>query len=327
MSGSERPAAQPHFHESQTSRSVLLVRPTCFSYNPETARSNHFARHAASDDLASLALSEFDSLQGALNDAGIETLILPSPHRLPCPDAVFPNNWVSFHADGTLVIYPMSAASRRVERQPEQLGLLLKQAGFKVEKIIDLSLEEDFGRFLEGTGSVILDRTQRRAYAALSPRTHPEAISLFNERLGYSTFTFKADDPEGRPVYHTNVIMSLGKRFALICSSAVDQDSKPRLIEQIESTGRTVIDVNFNQVRQFACNVIELSNDAAEAVLAMSTSARRSLRKDQLRDLEQLVDMIVDVDIPTIEAVAGGSVRCMIADIHLPKSTRSDCCA
>jgi hypothetical protein len=308
----------PMIAETQSSNAVLMVRPAAFGFNPETAATNLFAA-AVAGECAEAALAEFDRAERRLAGARVEVLVLDDTADPAKPDSAFPNNWVSFHADGRLVLYPMSAPSRRLERRPEALAGLLEDRGFAVGKIVDLTAHEQSGRFLEGTGSMVLDRVGRRAYAALGPRTHAEPLAEFADRLGYSVCAFEAADRSGRPIYHTNVLLSLGTRFALLCADALEPARGEALIADIEAGGRTVIPVDYDQMRGFACNVIELRGAAGEPLVALSASARASLRPDQLAMLERLGGALVDIAIPTIEAVGGGSLRCMIADIHLPR--------
>ena len=304
--------------EPQSSNSVLLVRPASFGFHAEAAQSNAFARAADDPDLGKHVLREFDGLAARLTYAGVDVLVLDDKPKPPKPDAIFPNNWISFHADGTMVLYPMATKARRLERNVEGLKQLLASAGFDVRQVIDLSFHERHGQYLEGTGSLILDRPERRAFANLSPRTDAHVIADFDDRLDYSTLVFDAHDRAGTPIYHTNVLLSLGTRFAVLCTETVPEESRRVLIDEIEASGRTVIDVDFDQLRQFACNVIELRTRDGSALVALSSTALDSFRPDQLRQLERHATL-VDAPIPTIEAVGGGSVRCMIADIHLPK--------
>ena len=303
--------------DSQAGRSVLLVRPASFGFNPETAASNAFA-NAAGENAAVAVLREFDAVAQRLIGAGVEVLVLEDAPDPPKPDAIFPNNWVSFHADGTMVLYPMESPTRRREREPERLATLLRESGFDIRRTVDLSHHERHGRFLEGTGSLVLDRPGRRAFANLSPRTDPHVIADFDDRMDYATLLFDARDRSGRPIYHTNVLLSLGARFAVICAEAVAEEYRAVLIDEIEAAGRTVIEVDFEQLRSFACNVIELESNRGDPVIAISAAARGSLRPDQLKRLESFGELL-DVPIPTIERVGGGSIRCMIADIHLPR--------
>lgn len=302
---------------SQTSNSVLLVRPANFGFHAEAAASNAFAT-APHGEVQAQALAEFEGLARRLSQARINTFILddtPEPAR---PDAIFPNNWVSFHADGTVVLYPMATAARRLERNLDGLTALLKASGFEVRRVIDLTAHEAAGRFLEGTGSLILDRPRRQAYASLSLRTDRDAIADFDEQLDYSTFAFGAADRRGQPIYHTNVLLSLGTHFAVLCADAVDAGARAALIAEIEASGRTLIEVDQDQMGSFACNLIELMNRDRDPVIALSSAALAAFRSEQRRLLESFGEL-VEIPIPVIEAVGGGSVRCMIADIHLPR--------
>jgi hypothetical protein len=303
--------------EAHSANAVLLVRPACFGFNAEAAESNVFAHASADADLQAKAVAEFDALARRLSDAGIEVLLLedtPSPAK---PDAVFPNNWFTTHPDGTLVLYPMATAPRRLERRPDDVREVVEKHGFEVRRVIDLTSHETEGRFLEGTGSLLLDRARRRAFASLSTRTDAETIADFDRQLGYSTFIFDARDPGGRPIYHTNVLLSLGSSFAVLCPEAVAPEHRDALLAEFEASGRTIIELSFAQLRRFGCNVLELQG-ASGPVIAMSGKALANLAPDQVRAMEQF-GQILAADIPTIEAVGGGRVRCMIAEIHLPR--------
>lgn len=302
--------------DAQTSGTVLMVRPKSFGFHAEAARSNVFASDSNAD--LDAAVREFDGVVDALTKAGVEVLLLDDSADPAKPDAVFPNNWVTFHADGTMVLYPMANEARRLERNPEALTRLLQSEGFEIRQVIDLSFHERHGHFLEGTGSLVLDRVRRRAFANLSPRTDAAVIADFDDRLDYSTLIFDARDRSGRPIYHTNVALSFGARFAMLCTEAIASDFRELLIGEIEADGRTLIEVEYEQMRQFACNLIELRGRDGP-VIALSSAALRSYRPEQRRVLEGFGEL-VEADIPTIEAVGGGSVRCMITDIHLPRS-------
>jgi hypothetical protein len=297
---------------------VLMVRPAGFGFHAEAAESNAFATATADFDIGAQATREFDAVVQQLDRAGVEVFVLPDAAEPAKPDAVFPNNWVSFHGDGTVVLYPMATAARRLERDSERLMRLLKGRGCQISRIVDLTGHERRGRFLEGTGSLILDRPARRAFASIGPRTHPEVVAEFDRELGYSTMTFDARDRGGRPIYHTNVLMSLGERFAVLCVEAVAAEERSALLAEIEAGGRTLIDVDFEQLASFACNLIELRGRDGPAI-ALSSAALQSFRSDQRRALESFGELVV-ADIPTIETVGGGSVRCMIADVHLPRA-------
>jgi hypothetical protein len=303
--------------EAQSASAVLLVRPACFGFNAEAAQSNVFAHASDGKDVQSNAAAEFEGLARSLSDAGVHVLVLDDDASPAKPDAVFPNNWFSTHSEGTLVLYPMATELRRLERRPDDLRALVEEKGFEVRRVVDLTGHETSGQFLEGTGSLVLDRPRRRAFASLGPRTDPDVIADFDRQLGYSTFVFDARDPGGRPIYHTNVLLSLGSQFAVLGLEAISPEHRKTLLAEIEESGRAVIELSFAQLRRFGCNLLELQGRNGP-VIAMSTKALTNLQPDQVRNLETFGE-IVAAHIPTIEAVGGGSVRCMIAEIHLPR--------
>jgi hypothetical protein len=305
--------------DRQTAAAVLLVRPAAFGFHAEAAASNAFAAASADAGVGAEAIREFERLAQRLDQLGAEVLVLddsPDPNK---PDAVFPNNWVSFHADGTMVLYPMATERRRLERESIEVSRLLAQRGFRIRRTIDLSSHEQERRFLEGTGSLILDRPRRRAYASRSVRTNPQVVGAFDEALGFDTHLFDAADRAGRPIYHTNVLLSLGIGWAILCSEAVAEADQEALKDDIRASGRTLVEVNFGQMRDFACNVLELRGRSGDPFIAMSRSALNALTAEQRRTLERFATL-ADVPVPTIEAVGGGSVRCMIAEVHLPRA-------
>ena len=307
--------------ESQTADAVLLVRPAAFGFHAEAAASNAFATPSADLGLRAHAIREVDRLARRLEDAGVEVLVLddrPDPGK---PDAVFPNNWVSFHADGTQALYPMATEQRRLERETIEVERLLSAHGFSVRRTVDLTSHERHGHFLEGTGSLILDRPRRRALASRSVRTHPEAVAAFDEALGFATLLFDAADHSGRPIYHTNVLLSLGTNWAILCAEAVAEVDRPAVREEIHASGRSLVEVDFEQMHHFCCNIIELRSRSGDPVIALSHAAITALTPDQRRALERFASL-ADVRVPTIEAVGGGSVRCMIAEVHLPRTAR-----
>lgn len=305
--------------EAQSASAVLLVRPAAFGFNAEAARTNAFSQASADPELQHKAMREFEGLERRLSDVGVEVMVLDDSADPPKPDAVFPNNWFSTHADGTLVLYPMATAPRRLERRTAELQALLEGNGFAISRIVDLSGHENDGRFLEGTGSLVLDRTRRRAFAGRSSRTDPNVVARFDEELGYSTYLFDSRDRAGNPIYHTNVLLSLGTNFALLCAEAVADEHRRRLTDEIAASERTIVDLAYDQLRGFGCNVLELRNNSGEPVIALSAAARAALRPDQLRQLEGF-GTLAEAEIPTIEAVGGGSVRCMIAEVHLARN-------
>ncbi|MEO7563905.1 MAG: arginine deiminase-related protein [Sphingomicrobium sp.] len=302
----------------QTSDSVLLVRPAGFAFHPEAARSNAFADGPGGSDVSALALAEFDALHQRLQDAGVDCLVLEDHPEPAKPDAVFPNNMVSFHGDGMMILYPMATAARRLERRPKALAALVRANGLDIRRTVDLSPFEEQGHYLEGTGSLVLDRPGCKAFAALGPRTNSTVIAAFDSATGTTTHMFAAADRSGRSIYHTNVLLSLGSRFAILCGEAVAAAAQAPLIAAIEAGRRSIIDVTFDQMGQFACNALELKARDGTPLIALSASAMASFTPHQQRQLERFGEFVA-VPIPVIEQVGGGSVRCMIAEVHLPR--------
>jgi hypothetical protein len=305
--------------EPQTADAVLMIRPERFAANVETAASNRFqATILGSGDVAARAAREFDSLAVALAAAGVRVHAFAGSRDAALPDEVFPNNWVSFHADGTAVLYPMLAPSRRRERRPELLEELRRQYGYRLSRVVDLTHLEERAQYLEGTGSFVLDRVQRVAYACRSPRTHDAALAEFGRELGYETHAFDAADRDGHAVFHTNVLLSIGTRFAVLCTRAVrDADERRRVVERL-GAHRELIDLSFEQLHSFAGNLLEL-RAGDSPVIALSATALASLRAPQRRALEAHGELVV-ADVQTIETHGGGSVRCMLAEVALPRA-------
>jgi hypothetical protein len=306
--------------EAQNASHVLMIRPVNFAANPQTVASNHFQRSsvALGRTLQECALAEFETLAGALSAAGVGVVVFEDTYEPHTPDAIFPNNWVSFHADGTVLLYPMLAPNRRMERRPELLDALVRCHGFQINQIIDLAYHEKRGHYLEGTGSLVLDRMNRCAYACMSPRTSLEVLADFSKHLQYEVVTFEARDLAGAAIYHTNVMLSIGRRLAVVCTQSVRAEQRAFLLERLRIGGRTVIELSQRQMQSFAGNVLELCSSNGEPLLVMSERARQSLTVNQQVTLERLAGRIISVSIPTIEQVGGGSVRCMLAEIHLP---------
>ena len=297
----------------------MMVRPASFGWNPETAGSNRFQAPApGGGEAAVVALAEFDALVAALGEAGVSVQVFADRREPPCPDAVFPNNWVSMHADGTVVLYPMLAPSRRRERRLDLLIELERRGGYRVERLLDLTHHELRGQFLEGTGSVVFDHVTRTAYACRSPRTHTAVLEDLCAELGYEPFAFDAADATGAPVYHTNVMLSIGTGHALVCAAAVPVQQREALLEHLSASGRRVLTVDPAQMAAFAGNVLELRGAGDRRVLAGSRRALESLAPWQRDALAACVDRWVAVPVPTIETLGGGSVRCMLAEIFLP---------
>jgi hypothetical protein len=307
----------------QAAAAVLMVRPAAFGWNPETAHSNRFQVAAPFNcgDAAQHAVEEFDALATALTQSGVTVHAFADREDPLCPDAVFPNNWVSLHADGTVVLYPMLAASRRRERRLDVLAELARRGGYRVGRLLDLTHHELHGRYLEGTGSVVFDHVARLAYACLSPRTDAVVLDELCAEIGYTPVTFSATDRAGVPVYHTNVALSIGTGYALLCAAAVPTSQRDVLLERLAAHDRRVLTIDHAQMEAFAGNVLELRGAGGTRLLAGSQRAFASLTPALREALASCSGRIVAVPVPTIEALGGGSVRCMLAEVFLPCST------
>jgi hypothetical protein len=300
-----------------------MIRPANFGFNPQTAASNAFQHRSEgpappSGTIQSLALREFDRLAEALERCGVTVIVAHDTHQPEKPDAIFPNNWVSFHADGTVVKYPMLALNRRLERRDDIIGELIAGAGFRTARTVDLSHREILGQYLEGTGSLVLDRVRHVAYANISARTHLDALGDFAQQLDYDLVTFESADGMGKSVYHTNVMLAIGSGFAAVCGESIsDPTRRHAVLSTLESGGREIVDITFAQMHAFAGNLLELAPPGSKAI-ALSTTAWESLTPAQRRTLERH-GTIVAAQIPVIERHGGGGVRCMLAEIHLPR--------
>jgi hypothetical protein len=304
--------------ERQTAQSVLMIRPARFGANPETAASNRFQQAGGDAGANAAAEREFDGLVSQLSAAGVDVHVVADTPEPPKPDACFPNNWVSFHADGSVVLYPMMAPSRRAERRMEPVAAL-EAAGFHVARTLDLSGWEAHGEFLEGTGSLVLDRCHRTAYACRSPRTTAAALADFAERLRYRVIAFDAIGAAGEPAYHTNVLMAIGEGFAVVCAEAItDAGERARALSELAHAGHAPIAIGIAEMQGFAGNLLALRARNGGQVIAMSESAWKSLAPATRTALESH-GRIVTAAIPTIERLGGGSVRCMIAEVFLPR--------
>jgi hypothetical protein len=305
---------------TQTTGTVLMVRPQAFGYNAETASSNAFQQQAGSLPAdAAAGAEEFARLAGALASEGIEVCVAQDSAIPAKPDAVFPNNWVSFHADGTLVVYPMAHGSRRAERRQEVIDHAIRCSGFKVRHFLDLSWYEGQGRYLEGTGSLVLDHVHRLAYACISPRTDPDLVTEWGRELGYQPVIFNAASRSGVAFYHTNVCLWIGARVAVVGAEAVAPADRERVLGHLRAGGREVVTISHAEIEQFAGNMLELSTwDEALGdahVLVMSESARRGLTPQNYARISGATDTVLAVPVPTIERLGGGSVRCMLAEV------------
>lgn len=315
--------------DGRLASAVLMVRPAAFGPNAETASTNTFQHAAASGtstDVLVRARHESEALAGLLQSNGVDVCVLDDVAVPLKPDACFPNNWISFHLDGTVVIYPMMAPNRRLERRVDDVRILMSSRGYCVARTVDLTEWESHGAYLEGTGSLVLDHEARIAFAGLSPRTCSGPIEEFCSQLGFRPVVFDALDSSRVPVYHTNVVMSLGVGAAVLCADAIpDPLQRDALEETIRATGRAIVRIDMGQMASFAGNILWLRARSGEPLLVLSATAFGRLQRDQLAILERHASLVV-ANVDTIEWYGGGSVRCMLAEIHLPRSqvVRSD---
>jgi hypothetical protein len=305
---------------SQVCGAVLMVRPKHFGFNAETALTNRFQQAGGSPASAAQALAEFDAFAAALAAEGVPVCVAPDSDP-PKPDAVFPNNWLSFHADGTVVLYPMQAPSRRAERRAEIIELVTRETGFRVSRTVDLTRHEKEERFLEGTGSLVLDHVARVAYACRSPRTDEVVAREWAAELGYSLELFGANDARGVPIYHTNVLMSVGTRIAVVALGNIVATDRERVAERLRASGRDVVAISDAEMNAFAGNMLEVGSWDEHLgdfrILVMSRTARRALEPASFARLSAAVDSVLAAPIDVIERHGGGSVRCMLAEVFL----------
>ena len=302
----------------QTTNTLLLIQPVAFKKNEETAVNNHFQKDTKTTQkvVQEKALAEFNSLVEKLQKAGIKTIIAKDTKKPVTPDSIFPNNWISFH-NGKVCVYPMFAKNRRDERR-EAILEKVENEGFKITEIIDYTAAEEEGFFLEGTGSMVLDRENQIAYCALSPRSDEALFIEFCEDLEYTPIIFRANhtvNGKRKPIYHTNVMMSIGEQFAVICLQTID-DKKQRkqVAETLQNSGKQVINLTEEQITQFAGNMLQVKGTKNKRYIVMSTTAYKSLSKAQISLLKNH-GTIIKSDVSTIEKNGGGSVRCMLAEV------------
>lgn len=294
---------------------ILMIRPVNFAFNEETAVNNAFQEKATGDAQAA-AEKEFDVFVAMLRDAGVEVLVVDDTPEPYTPDSIFPNNWVSFHTDGTVVLYPMFAPNRRLERKQEVLDEIGKR--FVIRRRLDLSGWEAKSRYLEGTGSMVLDRGQRIAYACLSPRTDTEVLEDFCGRMEFQPVTFSAVDAGGMPVYHTNVMMCVADTYVVICADAIpNARERAMVLDRIRESGKTPVPITLAQMGRFAGNMLQVKGTSGETLLVMSSQAFGSLTGDQIAALGSY-NRILHADLSAIETNGGGSARCMMAEVRLP---------
>ncbi|NOT50897.1 MAG: amidinotransferase [Chitinophagaceae bacterium] len=298
---------------------ILMIRPAAFGFNEETAANNYFQNHPgiSKEELQQKALLEFDNMVQELHNHEINVLVIDDTNEPAKPDAIFPNNWLSTSPDGIISVFPMYAPSRRAEKREDILQQLAKE--FVVKEVQDWSEYEVEGRFLEGTGSMVIDHDNKMIYAAVSERTSLSVLEKYAAGNGCQAIVFLAADKNGMPVYHTNVVMTLGENFCVLCEEAIEEEWELIAVRQLlESTGHAIVAITKEQMHCFAGNMLQVKNTKGEKILVMGKTAFDSLRKEQKQMLEAY-GKILSIAVPTIEEVEGGSVRCMMAEVFLEK--------
>lgn len=309
---------------SQITKHIMMIEPVSFRFNEETAENNYYQKvidGLSAEGTQAKALSEFTEFVDKLRDKGVNVIVIKDTISPDTPDSIFPNNWVSFHNDGLVGLYPMCAKNRRVERREDILETLVDDYSFQIEEIKDFTEFEEHDKFLEGTGSMILDRENKICYAAISIRTDEQAVLQFCDEFDYKPVCFNAYQNVGQerlPIYHTNVMMCVANDFVVICLDTIDQiEERNHVIEMLESTNKEIIEITEEQKEHFAGNMLQVMGD--KPYLVMSKSAYNSLNKNQIEQIEKHCPIIYS-SLDTIEACGGGSARCMMAEIFLPQT-------
>ena len=305
----------------QTTDSVLMIEPVAFGYNEQTAENNYFQVNSENERTQIRALEEFNGLVEKLRQRGVNVVVIKDTLEPHTPDSIFPNNWVSFGRDGKVVLYPMFAHNRRDERRMDILEEL-KNQGFEVSEVVDFTFGEKENRFLEGTGSMIFDHENRLAYGSVSLRLDEDFFRDFCQKMDFTPVifhSFQTVNNERLPIYHTNVMMSVGDKFVIICLDSIDDAfERQNVVEQIQNSGKEIIEITENQMQNFAGNMLQVSNPKGEKFLVMSETAYRSLTEEQIQRIEKYNEIIYS-DLNVIETNGGGSARCMLAEIFLPR--------
>ncbi len=308
----------------QTTNTIFMVRPVSFRMNEQTAVNNYYQQELVDTLPATInakAQKEFDDFVIKLQENGVEVVVINDTETPSTPDSIFPNNWISFHENGDVGLYPMFAENRRLERREDVLETL-ESKGFVIENIVDYTEAEEEAVFLEGTGSMVLDRENQKAYCALSPRADEELFIEFCEDFEFTPVVFTSNQTvnnQREAIYHTNVMMCVAEQFAIICLASID-DKKERknVISHLKENGKEIIDITEQQVNAFAGNMLQVKGANEQRFLVMSSSAYHSLRKEQLQKIEKH-NSIIHSSLETIETCGGGSARCMMAEVFLPK--------
>jgi len=308
----------------QTTNSILMIRPVAFRMNEQTAVNNYYQKvldGLSPETVNAKAQEEFDAFVNKLRMVGVDVTVVEDTANPDTPDSIFPNNWISFHSNGDVALYPMFAENRRKERREDVLDIL-EDKGFVINEIMDYTSAEEDGYFLEGTGSILLDRENDKAYCALSPRADEELFIEFCEDFEYTPVIFEAFQTvngERKLIYHTNVMMCLGETFAVICADCIDDKKERKMVlDSLRGDEKEVILITEDQVNNFAGNMLEVQGSDERRYLVMSASAHKSLTKKQIAQIEEHVT-ILSSSLDTIEACGGGSARCMMAEVFLPK--------
>ncbi len=296
----------------QSTSTVLMIRPAHFGYNPETAESNVFQQPPVGENSSEVALAEFDAMVEVLRSEGVDVWVENDSAAPEKPDAIFPNNWLGIHPGKQLLLYPMFAKNRRLERDPALIERLLYKLPAHV--LHDVSAPEAEGRFLEGTGSLIFDHVQQIVFASRSNRTEEQLVLDVAKLLGYTAYVFDALDEQGTPYYHTNVVLSIGTRFAVLCAECIPETQRQSVIDALQKNGRAVLFITREQVRAFAGNMLEVRNSAEEYLIVLSTTAMEALQASEIAFLQQF-GLLLPIEISHIERTGGGSVRCMLAEV------------
>ncbi|MRM82727.1 citrulline utilization hydrolase CtlX [Riemerella anatipestifer] len=305
----------------QTTNTVLMIEPVAFGYNAQTAENNYFQVNSENEDTQSKALQEFKNFVEKLRSKGIAVVSIQDTLEPHTPDSIFPNNWVSFGADGRVILYPMYAPNRRDERRMDILDNL-KNQGFKISEVVDLTSSEKDSVFLEGTGSIIFDHDNKLAYGSVSLRLDEKLFREFCEKFGYTPVVFHSYQTAGTerlPIYHTNVMMCVADRFVVICLDCIDNlEERQYVVDTIKKSGKEIIEISEEQMQNFAGNMLQVHNNEGKKFLVMSQSAYQSLSPNQVENIEKYSEIIYS-DLSTIETNGGGSARCMLAEVFLPK--------
>ncbi|SFF79609.1 hypothetical protein SAMN04488033_10952 [Salegentibacter agarivorans] len=306
----------------QITDTILMVRPVAFRMNEQTAVNNYFQKDLTADNVNERAQAEFDEFASKLKKVGVNVIVVDDKQEDDTPDSIFPNNWVSFHENGHIALYPMFAENRRKERRMEYFAKL-EENGFKITQLVDYTSAEEHDLFLEGTGSLLLDRQNQKAYCALSPRADEDLLIEFCEDFEFTPVIFNANQSVGgkrKAIYHTNVMMCLAENFAVICLDTID-DSKERknVLKHLKEDGKEIIAITEAQMHEFAGNMLQVQGAFDKKYLVMSARAHKSLNQDQLSKIEKHCE-ILSSDLDVIETCGGGSARCMMAEVFLPKA-------